>query len=346
MQIENDCPAMHGLSAIADWRPHGRCWMLWPTRAALWGDELTRARSFFASFARAVSEYEPVTMIASPTDLAEARLACGRDVAIHEAPIDDDWARDVLPLFVGADSGDKISEIAAVDWQFNGWGNRFPHHDQSDRVGEAVIASLDCRRFIAPMFLEGGGISTNGAGSVLASEQCAPNENRNPTLTLQQIEERLALFLGVRNIIWIDCGSTKPFADLSGVARFASPNQVFVNSATDRGDIRESSFRDARRRIREASTPGSSDFEIIEMPSPPSADGDGFSYLDYCIINGAVFAPAYGVPQDDSAVKILSTAYPDRKVQQVDASVLQAVGFGLSRMTQHSPNGEMLPAGD
>ena len=120
-------------------------------------------------------------------------MAMGRGIEILEVPLDDSWARDIGPIFVT----DGNEGVAGVHWRFNAWGNKYHGYDDDAAFGRRVIDALDMRRYDGPMVLEGGSVAVDGQGTLMTTEQCLLNENRNPNLTRQQIEERLALYLGV-----------------------------------------------------------------------------------------------------------------------------------------------------
>ncbi|MDX9875488.1 MAG: agmatine deiminase family protein, partial [Spongiibacteraceae bacterium] len=129
----------------AEWEPHDRCWMAWPCNEALWGPMLARGRRSFAAVVRAISEFEPVTLLVRPEHLVEARQQCGDAVEYWEYPLDDSWMRDFGPSFVCNDSG----EIAGIDRRFNGWG-KYPH-EQDRHVSKFVLERLGLPRIEVPL---------------------------------------------------------------------------------------------------------------------------------------------------------------------------------------------------
>ena len=147
-------PAAEGFSMPAEWQPHERCWMAWPCRQELWGDRLDDARDAYAAVAQAISEFEPVTMIANPEDVAAASMNCGRGVDVLPMELDDSWMRDIGPTFLLDGKGG----IAGSDWHFNAWGHKYDYYNKDARLAEALLDHLDIRRFDAPFVLEGGAI--------------------------------------------------------------------------------------------------------------------------------------------------------------------------------------------
>src|SRR5262245_31299166 len=77
-------PLEDGFAWPAEWARHRRTWMCWPSRAECFGgpDGVLRAKQAYSRVARAVSGFEPVTMVARPADAAEARFATGGKVDV------------------------------------------------------------------------------------------------------------------------------------------------------------------------------------------------------------------------------------------------------------------------
>lgn len=186
----------------AEWAPHSRCWMSWPGREAVWGERLEAARDAVAEVTAAIAEFEPVTMIANPEDVAEVSLRCGSQVGALPLDLDDSWARDIGPSFLL----DGKEGLAGVDWRFNAWGGKYDDYKKDAELARALLSQLELSRYEAPIVLEGGSIHVDGEGTLMTSEQCLLNPNRNPGLTPQEIEACLGDYLGVRNTIWLGQG--------------------------------------------------------------------------------------------------------------------------------------------
>ena len=92
---------------------------------------------------------------------------------------DDAWMRDTGPTFVVDGNGGR----RGVDWRFNAWGGIYSPWDRDDRVAAKVLEVEGDGRYRAPLVLEGGSIHVDGEGTVLTTEECLLNPNRNPELT-------------------------------------------------------------------------------------------------------------------------------------------------------------------
>jgi agmatine deiminase len=346
MKLANRTPADDGLFMPAEWEPHARCWMQWPSRADVWGEQLPQAYAAYAQVARAISRFEPVSMVCRPADEAQARLACGRDIEIVPIEIDDSWARDSGPIFLADGKGG----VAGVHWRFNAWGNAYQGYENDRKVGGAILEHLGVRRYEGPMILEGGSICADGYGTLLTTEECLFNDNRNPELTRQQIEERIALYLGVRRIIWLDQGleddETGGHVDM--IACFAGPGRVLLHMPEDRSDINFMRMRENRLRLEAARDARGQRLEVIEMPQPkisrkrPDGRRLSTSYVNFYIANGGIVMPGFDDPNDAAAREIVAEAFPDREVVQVPSLAIAAGGGVIHCITQQQPKGQPL----
>jgi agmatine deiminase len=180
-------PAIAGYRMPAEWAPHAGCLMAWPSRAALWGDHLADAMDDYAAVASAIARFEPVLMVCCPGEAAEVTARCSDGVTAVEIPIDDSWSRDSGPAFVRNSAG----EVAAVSFGFNAWGNRWQPHGDDAALGARIAERLGLQCFRAPFVLEGGSFFVDGEGTVITTEQCLLDPNRNPHLSRAEIEDGL-----------------------------------------------------------------------------------------------------------------------------------------------------------
>jgi agmatine deiminase len=189
--------AAAGFHMPAEWETHERCWMAWPCRAETWADNIGATRRCYADVANAIAEFEPVTMLALASDVEQARNLCSVNVSILAADIDDSWMRDMGPNFVRNDSG----EIAASLFHFNAWGKKYPTWGKDAAIGHRVAEFIGLRTFTSSIFMEGGGI--DGDGTLLTTDQCVLNDNRNPGLARSEAEQVFGASLGVSNVLWM-----------------------------------------------------------------------------------------------------------------------------------------------
>ncbi|MFB7865751.1 agmatine/peptidylarginine deiminase [Streptomyces sp. NPDC056069] len=324
----------------AEWSEHEGCLMAWPTRSDLWGDVLNDVKEEYANVARAIAEFEPVTMVAPPGHGEDARACCGAEITVVELPLDDSWFRDSAPLFVLDGDGHR----AGVDFRFNAWGRKHHPYDSDDRVSALLLEHLAVERIPSGMILEGGAITVDGEGTLITTEQCLLHPNRNPGMNRDEIEAELKAQLGVEKVVWLPYGGlldTETDGHVDGVCAFASPGKVVVSLPDDAAHPDYARMR-ANRAVLEVSTDAEGrPFEIVDVPQVAYADVAGseveVSYLNYYVANGGVVVPVAGVPQDDEALAVIAAAYPGRKVVGVRAAAIAFGGGGVHCITQQVP---------
>jgi agmatine deiminase len=342
LDADDPCPARDGFAMPAEWAPHARTWMCWPCRVEAWGgpEGLLRAKQAYARVARAISSFEPVVMAVRPHDAAEAKLACAGKVELFEVALDDSWARDSGPTFL-LGSEDKRS---GVQWRFNAWGNKYRPFDQDAEFATRVLKRADVPVYRAPFVCEGGAIHADGEGTLITTEQCLLNDNRNPDLTQQQIEEGLALFTGARRVIWLGEGFADDETDghVDNIACFAAPGRVIVGVPPKRHADYEP-VREAIRRLKQARDAQGRAIEVVELAQPTLEAQDwrgrplAASYVNFYLPNGGVVMPAFDDTNDEKARAVLADCFPDRDILQIDAMDIVAGGGGIHCITQQEP---------
>jgi agmatine deiminase len=308
--------------------------MGWPCRRELWGGTLAQACAEYASVANAVAQFEPVTMIANPgTDAVEARAACGAGVDVVELPLDDSWLRDCGPIYVYGEHERRL----AVHFRFNAWGEKYPPWDHDAVVGRLIAERLGDQVVEAEMVLEGGSIVSDGAGTLVSTEQCLLNPNRNPSLSRAQIEDALRAYLGIERLVWLGQGliedrDTDGHVDL--IAAFTRPGSLMLQTVPP-GNPNFERCEQNRARLQEAG------IEVIELPLLPycevAGDTVAVSYLNFYICNRAVIVPVIGSDSDAQALAIIEKSYPGREVVAVPGAVLAYGGGGPHCITQQVP---------
>ncbi len=322
----------------AEWAAHERTLMAWPCRAELWGQRLHRAEHDYAAVALAISEFEPVTMLARPPDAERAAEACGPKVDVVEVPLDDSWVRDTGPIYVTGD-GRRV----AVDFTFNAWGNKFePYADDAALVERWCERTGDERR-VVDMVLEGGAIAVDGEGTLLTTEQCLLNPNRNPSMNRAEIEAVLADTLGAETVVWLPYGLDDRDTDghVDTVACFTKPGTVLLQGCDHPGWRDYDRLAETRRVLAAASGNDGRAIEIVDVPVLPLTEFDGelyaVPYLNGYVVNGGVIVPVTGHPADGEMLAIIAAAFPDRRVVPVPGAILAYGGGGPHCITQQVP---------
>ena len=333
-------PAAEGFTMPGEWNRHTRCWMAWPCRPETWPDgAFDAAAAAYTDVARTISRFEPVTMVCDPADVADASLACGPGVEILPLPISDSWIRDTGPSFVTDGKG----QLAGIHWRFNAWGGNYPECAKDQEVGRLMLEHLGLRRFAAPLVMEGGSFHVDGEGTLLTTEQCLLNPNRNPNLGKPEIEELLREHLGISTVIWLGEGYQDDETDghIDEIALFVKPGVVMAITTDDPGDANFKAFQDNLDRLKRARDAQGRELEVIPVRQPARRDENGvrltLSYTNLYIANGGIVMPAFEDPADDEAFRVVRRAFPDREVVQIPALDIVRGGGGIHCITQQQP---------
>ncbi len=331
-------PAAAGFSMPPEWGPHAGCLMSWPTRRDLWRDRLDEAKLDYAAVARAISDFEPLWMACPPGTAGEARGLCGSAIETIELPLDDSWARDNGPTFVRDASG----HVAAVQFRFNAWGERWHPYADDARMPERIAEHLGMRLFRSPLVLEGGSFLVDGEGTLITTEQCLLNPTRNPTMSREDIEQHLKDSLGVTTIVWLpvghslDVGPAGTDGHIDGVLQYLGPAHVVLEAPADPASAEYEGSQRNLTTLRAARDARGRSFQINILD--PGADAR-VSYANHYIANGGVIVPTAGDPSDDAALDVLASVYPGRKVVAVPGTTLAFGGGGPHCITQQIPEG-------
>ncbi len=218
-----------GYRMPAEWHPHTRCFMGWPCRIKTWGEGMATAKLAYAQVAKAIRQFEPVVMTARPEDAEEARSMCGKTIEVLEIPMNDSWSRDSGPTFVI----NHKNNVAGIDWEFNQWGADYPDIEDDADFAKRLLDRYGIHCFPAPFVLEGGSIHVDGDGTLLTTEQCLLNPNRNPDLEQGEIEQLLKDFLGIHHLIWLGDGllDDETAGHVDNIACFVKPGVVPKSTA-------------------------------------------------------------------------------------------------------------------
>ncbi len=363
-RVRTTTPREDGFWMPAEWAPHIGCWMLWPERSDNWRNGAKPAQHAFAAVAAAIVQGEPVTVCASPHQYSIAREILDTRIRVVEMTNNDSWIRDCGPTFLVNASG----EVRGVDWKFNAWGGLsdglyFPW-DQDDLVGEKVLELERDDRYAPDFILEGGSIDVDGEGSVLVTEQCLLNKNRNPGKSKSEIEHMLREYLNVDAIIWLGEGVHLDETDghVDNLCRFVAPGHVALTWTEDRNDPQYAISQDAADRLRYVRDARDRMLVVhkIQQPAPllitpdeaagvdkvhgtlPREAGDRLaaSYVNFYIANNLVVMPLFNDPIDATAQAMLQKLFPTRKVIGVSGREILLGGGNIHCITQQEPLGQ------
>lgn len=341
----NDTPRQLGYRLPAEWEPHSSTWLSWPRREGIsFPGSYDRVLPTLRALVAALAESEPVSInVCNGAHQAEVRAVLKglspERIAFYEIPTNEPWCRDHGPIFLTRQAEPRL---AVVDWDYNGWGNKYPPYNLDEVVPTRVAETLGLPVFYPGMILEGGSIEVNGSGALLTSEGCLLNPNRNPNLSRQQIEDRLRDYLGVNDVLWLGLGTEGDDTDghIDNLARFVSDRTVLTIVERDRNSPNYEPLADNLRRLQEMTVIGGK-LEIVALPTTRRMVREDLvlpaSYANFYIANTVVVAPTYGDPNDDTALGILREHFPNRSVIGIDCQEL-IWGLGAFHcLTQQQP---------
>ena len=315
--------------------------MSWPLNAPTYNGRFAAAQAGQANVARAIAQFEPVVMLADPADVAQARAMCGPGVEVRPVPLDDAWFRDNGPSFVIDGKGG----VLGVHWDFNSWGRRGAF-EKDRRAAQTILAQESVERVAAPFILEGGSIHVDGEGTVITTEECLLNPNRNPHLSRAQIEQNLRDYLGVETVIWLKGGPVDDVTDghVDMVAAFTRPGQVVALHCTDPRDPNYPILQENREILRSARDARGRRLEVIDVPQAPPFYIDqtggrlGLSHINYYLANGGIVLPGYGIPDlDHEVLGLFREIFPAHQVVQVYTRDVLFGGGNIHCITQQEP---------
>lgn len=329
----------------AEWEKHDRTYMEWPVKDSLvWPENYEEVCKGYAEVANAISEFETVTMIVNEDTVEEAKKMCKSCVETLTVPHNDAWFRDNGPTFVW----NERKELAGINWRFNAWGEKYKPYNLDNEVAPKILEHFNVPSLDASIVLEGGSIHVDGEGTLLSTEQCLLNPNRNPDLTREQIEEVVKKNLKISKIIWLKRGLFGDETDghIDNIACFAKPGVVLIQACYDPEDPNYDITRENLEILDQATDALGRKLEIIEILQPPIRFFKGIrltlSYLNFYFVNKGIILPVFGedaTETDKMAENILQKIYPDRKIVKVDGIPLIKEGGNVHCITQQMPAG-------
>jgi agmatine deiminase len=354
-------PATDGYRMPGAFEPHSGCWMAWPERTDNWRLGAGPAQEAFAAVATAIAASEPVTMACSDAEFDHCRSLLPDSVRVVEISTDDAWMRDTGPSFVVDGKGGR----RGVDWIFNAWGGLdgglYSPWERDDRVARKVLEIEGAGRYRAPLVLEGGSIHVDGEGTVLTTEECLLNPNRNPDLSREQIEANLHSHLGTEKVVWLGAGVYNDETDghVDNLLSLVRPGVVLLTWTDDESDPQHAISADALERLQAATDARGRSYEVIRLPSPgplriaaeeaggvdvvpgtqPRRAGDRMaaSYANFYPANTRIVFPLLDERFDEEAAQILGECFPGREVVGVPAREILLGGGNIHCITQQVP---------
>jgi len=323
---------------------HERTWMAFGVSEEVWGRRLAdEVRKNLAIVAEAIAEFEPVVMCVreEEQELAKDYFTDLTNIELFICPLNDLWIRDYGAVFVRNGSG----TLAAVDFNFNGWGEKQDFDDDSEVASMmADKCSVDLIR--TDLCLEGGGIEVDGKGTAIITESCVLNRNRNPGWSKKACEKELQRLLGVNKIIWLPGVKGADITDghTDFYARFTRPGIVVAHLDVDRRSPEYALTRRHLEVLEGATDAQGNQLQVLTLEAPEfireQFETEDFcaGYINYYVCNGAVIAPHFGDKRTDAAARdLLNDQFPNREIVMLNIDGIAAGGGGIHCATQQQP---------
>lgn len=329
--IPSRTPRELGYRFPAEWEPHQATWLSWPHNKESWPGKIDRIYSIYAHFIGLLSYREDVHVNVNDSEMeifarswiemADPRI---ENIHFHRFKTNDAWCRDHGPAFVI--NPELQHPKAVVDWGYNAWGNKYPPYHDDNRIPEQVAECLGLPRFNPGIIMEGGSIEVNGKGTLLTSEACLLNPNRNPDLNQSDIERYLKDYYGQEQILWLGDGIVGDDTDghIDDITRFIDKDKVLTAVEPRESDPNHTILAENLERLKGMRLLDGSSLEIVELPMPEPVVYQGqrlpASYANFYIANQLVIVPTYRCEQDAKALGIISDCFPDREVCGLDST--------------------------
>ena len=331
-----------------EWHPHECCWMQWPHEIPYknsykeiesWSHfDFEKGRITWAKVAKAISNFEKVNMIIHPQDIEIAKKYLDNSINIYEFENDDCWARDSGATFLL----DNQNKLGGVDWEFNGWG-KFSPHDSDNKIAKFMIDKSSAKYFKSSMILEGGSIHVNGRGTLITTEQCLLNKNRNPHLNKKEIEDNLKKYLNIKKIIWLKHGTDEGTdGHVDNIACFVDERKVLALACKDKEDPFYDKINENLEILKNSVGADGHQLEIIEMEMSYKRlipnDDEPSSYINFYIANNGIVMPSFNDKKaDENAQSVIKSLFPKRKIQAINGIDISLGGGNMHCITQQQP---------
>lgn len=324
-----ETPRSLGYRFPAEWEPHEATWLSWPHNRESWPGKIKTIYRPYSEFIKAVAVGERVRInVADETMEAEARRhleevqANLNNIEFYHHPTNDAWCRDHGPAFVI-----NNAEKAIVDWGYNAWGEKYPPYDLDNTIPRLIADAFGLKRFAPGIIMEGGSIEFNGEGILLTTTACLLNENRNPHLSQEQVENYLKSFYGVNEIWWLGDGIVGDDTDghIDDITRFVNTETVVTVVEANEDDPNFEPLQKNLELLRSFQLPAGLPLNIVEIPMPKPVIYKGqrlpASYANFYIANACVVMPTFRDEiNDQTALEILQAQFPDREVIGIDST--------------------------
>lgn len=325
----NETPKALGFRFPAEWELQEALWLSWPHKEESWPGKLETIYAPYAQFIKIVADDQLVRINVADEEMKnfatkhiESAGANMENISFHINPTNDAWCRDHGPAFV---INDQTGEKAVVDWGYNAWGGKYPPFDLDDVVPTRIAKEFNLKLFTPPIVMEGGSVEFNGKGTVLTTTACLLNKNRNPHLTKEQIEQYLLDYYGQDQVLWLGDGIIGDDTDghIDDITRFVADDTVLTVIEEDPNDENHPILQENLESLKTMRLLDGRPLKIVELPMPKPVIYEDqqlpASYANFYIANKTVIVPVFNDENDERALAIIQSCFPDRKVIGIDS---------------------------
>jgi agmatine deiminase len=345
--MESKTPRELGYHMPAEWEKHEALWLAWPHDPTTFPNRVEKAEETYIQIIKNIHQSEKVNLFIKNDQAKKKVISCFERNAIDLSKISffqhnyaDVWFRDYGPIFILS----KNQDLAMVHWIFNSWGEKYEELLKDSKIPQIINQKMQLPCFEPGIILEGGSIDVNGKGTLLTTEQCLLNKNRNPKLTQNEIEKYLTDYLGVNHFIWLKKGIEGDDTDghIDDIARFVNPTTILCAYEENKNDENYAVLKENYEILQNSVDQSNKTIKIIKLPMPKEIGDKKYrlpaSYANFYIGNTVVLVPIFGHPNDELALSIIRKQFPSRKIVGVDCADLV---FGLGTIhciTQQQPS--------
>lgn len=332
----------------AEWEPQSATLIAWPHAGTDWADRLGDVEDTYIALVQAITRFQPVLICVADDDVetyADIRLRSNRvdmaQVRFVTVAYDDTWLRDSGPISLR--DGDRLR---LLDFRFTAWGGKF-EAGRDDLLVETLAAQGvfgDAARQRIDFALEGGGIETDGNGTLLTTWRCL--HERHPDASREELTAQLSAWLHQDRVLWLDHGALEgddTDAHIDTLARFAPGDAIVFQACDDEADSHYADLKAMADEIAALRTRDGKPYRLFPLPWARPVLDEGrrlaASYANFLIVNGAVLMPAYGDAADNAAAAVLAQAFPGREIVQVPCRPLIWQNGSLHCITMQLPEG-------
>ncbi len=331
MNSETKTPRQLGYYFPAEFAPHEATWLSWPHKEASWPEKINAIFPYYSQFVKALAQSEKVRINVSDQTMKSFAIKhlqqADTDLTQVEFffnPTNDAWCRDHGPAFLINPKAAQKKII--VDWGYNAWGNKYPPFDLDDNIPTLIATHFDLPVFYPGIVMEGGSVDFNGKGTLITSTACLLNENRNPYLNRDEVENYLRNYYGIDQVLWVSEGIVGDDTDghIDDTVRFINEDTVLTVIEENKKDENYQLLQANLSELKKMRLVNGKQLNIIELPMPAKLIYEDqqlpASYANFYIANQSVIVPTYRCEADEKALQIIETCFPDRRVIGIDST--------------------------